>query len=367
MAGRVTGLNLSTVFSTFAGASPSTGEGLRARLDRFVADLKSLFQASGAGPASTGIGPTGPRGAVDDAANTSGQPSSPICRLIISRGETTRDYPVLSGHVLVGGNLDCDLIIPGMNRDDRFKIVTKVMGGRTSAFIEVLADNVVVGADKPARDTIIELTEDDEIRAGACTIKVKGLSAATTDHQALVAPAARRTRRGAEAWLILAGAAVLVLYGLFANDVRPPSAPVLVREDQRRPPAAVLSDLADAFRSARIQADVSVERTGRAILVDATKAALEEAGETRLRSIIATAQRSSQIEILDVSRPGDSVAKSIAAIALSPVEFVIGKDGHRYRIGDAISRSWIIKAIGPKAVTLARGEIVASVDVPGVQ
>ncbi|WP_051440569.1 hypothetical protein [Ensifer aridi] len=252
----------------------------------------------------------------------------------------------------VGGSADCDLVIVGLEPEPAFRLEIWKDDGRAHAAIEATRHGVKLGTRDLPQGERIPLSNGATIRIADVECLVEGLSQDSR-------PTARLSRRRLAAAGLLALAALLLTAGFNLEDAPKPTLGTTFSRaaaDPRPTASSIAAELREATRRAGLDLSAEVTPDGTEILVGENASPLDLASQRRLVSILASVARRSPVPVVDRTNLASGLDGFVAAAGYAPVKFIVGRDGRRYREGDAISGEWRIQEIRPGQLVVAYGD-----------
>lgn len=304
-----------------------------------------------AGPAlpSTGASRTASRLAARraDARPAAAQPS-----LRVTRGGRTSVLAPGTGIHSVGGSADCDLVIVGLEPEPAFRLEIRDDGGRVGAAIEAIRPGIRFGTRDLHQGERIALSNGATLRFADVECVIDGLGETPR-------AATRLPRRRLAAAGLLALAALLLTAGFNLDDAPKPASGVTPGRAQAEPgptAASIAAELSEAVGRAGLDLAAEVAPDGTEILIGENASPLDLAGQRRLASILSSVARRSPVPVVDRTDLASGLKGFVAAAGYTPVKFIVGRDGRRYREGDTISGEWRIEEIRPGQLVVAHGD-----------
>ncbi|MCF3641587.1 hypothetical protein LXM94_16565 [Rhizobium sp. TRM95111] len=266
--------------------------------------------------------------------------------LVTRSGKTTR-LPLSTGKHRVGGGADCDLVILGVPPTVAFHLELAENGLAT---IEALGDGISVDRREIERGGTVSLEDGLTLRIADVECRVEGLPRPVV--------ASGLSRRRVAAALLLALAAGLLVAGVGLDETPQAmtvTAPVRGEDQSQATVSTIVAELSEATRLAGL--DIKVEAIGEtAIHLGKGSPPLDAGREVRLASILAAVRRRSPVPIVDFTPLSSGLEDFVAAAGFEPVKFIVGRDGKRYREGEALSDGWRVSEIGRDHMIVTRGE-----------
>ncbi|HXV29581.1 MAG TPA: hypothetical protein VD840_04530 [Sinorhizobium sp.] len=271
-------------------------------------------------------------------------------QLQVTRAGRSSILPLTPGRHAVGGGDQCDLVIVGMEPQPAFNLVYSD-GARAGVVIEALRDDLTIGGRRLPQGDQASLASGDVLRFSDIECTIDGLAR----------PARRQgwplSRRLLAAGLLAAAAALL--FAGFRLDEHPPAPetaetralpePTLTAED-------IVRELREALRLARLPLEVAIAGDESAIRVGAGSPKLALESRLKLQGILSAVGRHSPVPVLDMTSLSSGLSGFVAAVGYTPVKFIIGTDGKRYREGEVVSGEWRIEEIQAGKMVVARGD-----------
>ncbi|OHV80114.1 hypothetical protein [Ensifer sp. LCM 4579] len=276
---------------------------------------------------------------------TAGEPS-----LRVTRGGRTSVLVPGKGTHLVGGGAECDLVVVGLKAEPAFRLELWGDGSQAGAVVEALGTGIKVGTRDLRQGERAILANGAVIHIADVQCVIEGLPQNSTF-------VARSSRRRIAAVGLLAIAALLLVASLsFEGAPAPSEWPSRRASAEPRPTAAsIAAELSEATRLAGLNLLAEVTPDGTKILVGENASPLDLASQRRLASILSSIGGRSPVPLVDRTRLASGLEGFVAAAGYSPVKFIVGRDGRRYREGDAISGEWRIEEIRPGQIVVAHG------------
>lgn len=283
------------------------------------------------------------------------QDTSPLAAagpsLQVTRAGRSSVLPLAPGRQSVGGSDRCDLVIIGTEPQPAFNLVYSD-GTDAGLVIEALRDDLTAGGRRLKAGDQASLANGEMVRFSDIECVVQGLPARR-------APRQNRSlgRRLLAAGLLVAAAALLFAsFGLGDHppapaetaEMRPRSGPALTAED-------IAIELREALRLARLPLEVAIASDRSVIRVGAGSPRLPLDNRLKLQGILSAVERHSPLPVIDMTSLSSGLSGFVAAVGYTPVKFIIGTDGKRYREGEFVSGEWRIEEIQAGKMVVARG------------
>ncbi|ASY65758.1 hypothetical protein SJ05684_b47760 (plasmid) [Sinorhizobium sojae CCBAU 05684] len=268
--------------------------------------------------------------------------------LQVTRAGRSSDLPLSPGLHSVGGGGQCDLVILGIEPEPAFNLVYSA-GADANLLVEALRDGLTVGGRLLEPGDQTSLACGEVIRFSDVECVVQGLAARGARRQNW--PMGRRILAAG----LLAAAAAL-LFGLQDNPPAPSKTteahvlpePPLTAED-------IVAELREALRLARLPLEVAIASDRSTVRVGAGSPKLPLETRLKLQGILSAVERHSPLPIVDMTSLSSGLSGFVAAVGYTPVKFIIGADGKRYREGEFVSGEWRIEQIQAGRMIVARG------------
>lgn len=264
--------------------------------------------------------------------------------LFVERSGKTTFLPLSAGRQRVGGGHDCDLILFGISPAIAFHVMLFEDG---SATLEALSEDISADGRPIMPGETVAISNGSPLRIGDVECYAQGLRGEVR---------ARLSRRRIAAALLLALACGLLIAGMEPDE--PPNAVTITipprDENAQATVTAIVAELVEAIRLAGL--DIKVDAAAATeIRLGEGSPPLDATGEVRLASIISAVRRRSPVPIIDATTLTSGLKDFVAAAGFEPVKFIVGKDGKRYREGDALSNGWRVSEIAGDHIVVARG------------
>jgi hypothetical protein len=238
-----------------------------------------------------------------------------------------------------------------MEAEPAFNLVYSA-GASASLVIEALRDDLTIGARRLGMGDQASLTGDEVVRFSDIECVVQGFAVGRAGRHRW--PLARRLLAAG----LLAAAAAL-LFASFRLDDHP-ATPAKTAETHALPEPTltaegIVVELREALRLARLPLEVAIAADRSAIRVGAGSPKLPLDNRLKLQGILSAVERHSPLPVVDMTSLSSGLSGFVAAVGYTPIKFIIGTDGKRYREGEFVSGEWRIEEIQTGKMVLARG------------
>lgn len=269
--------------------------------------------------------------------------------IVVKRNGRNNSLKITYGNQKVGGSVDCDLVVLGVEPKPAFRLVLERQNGTDLLRLEALRDGIKIGNEQIASGSIVKLAANQNISFDGVDCHVEGVRGGLS--------AGKKSRKLIAATLF-ALAALMLYIGVLQDNTKPDiaqaaSAPVKLDDDLD---ANELSrEIKEGLRLAGLNVNVETSANGLQILVGRESQNLSPAQKERLANILSAFSHRSKILIKDISGVSSGLAPMIAAVSLEPERFIVGKEGQHYKEGDILADGWRVETIRQGIVSLARG------------
>jgi hypothetical protein len=269
-----------------------------------------------------------------------------------------------AGEFTLGRSSRCDVILPELDVEVLAQLRLSPEGTLT---VLPFVSDLFFGSASLMVGSSVRFDGAEDLQRGSLRLSVKVVSIAPGaghDDACEVRPAAERTSgsrlsRSVAPTLLAGAAALAALLALQLDKTNGMSVrPGQSSGDSKVHAAEAVRNLQLALASANIMSPVEVRLHDSRVILSGE---VTEAENDRISAIVSASRVPVTIQVTTPLADGGS---HVAAIALSPTQFVVDKLGKTFRPGEAF-HDWTIESLEPNGLKLRRGDRMEIVSMPG--